>query len=163
MKKTIICLLFWGTQYVDSNAQKGSNYLKIHAAAEFTTGLFADGYNTGWGVYATDYIEVAKGGSFLLSIGIAGWKASNDPSKAGMFLTRIGYRQFVSSGLYMQGEGGLGFGQNNFSGSTKFVLSGGFGYLFKGKRGNGFDICAKVNRGFIRTWIDLGAGYQLKL
>lgn len=163
MKKAIIYFLFLGTQYSVSNAQKGSNYLKIHAAAELPTGLFAAGYNAGWGIYATDYIGITKNGSFLLSAGIAFWKASNDPSKAGMLLTKFGYREFVTSGFYVQVDAGLGFGQNNFSGSTKLVIGSGLGYLFKNEKGNGFDIFAKVNRGFIRTWIDLGAGYQFKL
>lgn len=144
--------------------QKGNNFLKLHASAELTTGLFADGYKTGWGVYATHYYGTSKDGSIAFSAGLASWDETNGGrTKAGMFLVRAGYRQILVEGLYVQGDGGFGVGSKNFSGTTRFVIGGCLGYLFKNKTGSGFDISARVNRGFNRTWLGLGAGYQFKL
>jgi hypothetical protein len=147
-----------------ANAQKNLNYLKIHAGAEFTTGLFADGYSTGWGIYFTDYYGVGNTTNILLSTGLASWNAKGESSiKAGASLTRLGIHQFISKGLYLQADGGIGVGFEDWSGTTRFSYGGGPGYLFKSKSGGGFDLSARVNRGFNRTWIGIGAGYQFKL
>lgn len=164
MRTILMYLLFSTMLYSICSGQKGSNFLKLHASAELTTGLFADGYKTGWGVYATDYYGTTKDGSLAFSAGLAGWNEANGgTTKAGMFLVRVGYRQIIAAGLYAQGDGGIGIGSKNFSGTTRFVFGGGLGYLIKNKTGSGFDISARVNRGFSRIWIGLGAGYQFKL
>jgi hypothetical protein len=147
-----------------TNAQKGTNFLKIHGGAELTTGLFAEGYQTGWGVYVTDYYRVSDKTNISLSTGIASWKVKDDASfKIGMSLTRVGLQQYISNGFYLQGDAGVGVGLQKWSGTTKFVFGGGPGYLFKSKAGGGFDLSTRVNRGFNRTWIGLAAGYQFKL
>jgi hypothetical protein len=145
------------------NAQKGDNFLKLSGGVELTTGHFADGYSTGWGIYATDYYNISKDASLLLSTGITSFKVKNGTGKAGMSLSRFGIRQFVSNGFYFQGDAGIGIGLNNFDGPARFTFGFGPGYLFKSKRGSGFDLSARLNRGFSRTWIGLGAGYQFKL
>ncbi len=144
-------------------AQKHTNTLKVHGGPELTTGLFADGYKTGWGVYATDYVGLGDKTSLSLSTGVAFWNAKNASIKAGMSLTRLGLRQFVSNGLYFQGDAGLGIGLSDWSNDKEFVFGGGTGYLFKTKKGGGFDLSLRANRGFSRTWIGLGLGYEFKL
>lgn len=163
MKKiiTLVSILVFALSTI--NSQNGTNHLKIHAGAELTTGLFADGYNTGWGIYATDYFSLSKDGSIVLSTGIGSWNQKTGSGKAGMSLTRIGYRQFFAKGFYFQGDAGIGLGLENFRGSTRFTFGGGPGYLLKIKNGDGFDISARVNRGFNRTWIGLGVGYQFRI
>jgi hypothetical protein len=144
-------------------AQKGSNFLKLHASAELTTGLFNEGYNTGWGVYATDYFGIAGKTSISLSTGFAAWNAKDADLKIGMSLTKLGLRQFLAGGLYFQADAGIAVGLKDWSGSTKFAYSAGAGYLIRLKHRGGIDISAKVNRAFIRTWIGVGAGYEFKL
>lgn len=163
MKKLFLSSMILVVLISNIKAQKGDNFLKIHAGAELTTSLFADGYSTGWGIYATDYYGVSNDGNLVISTGVASWKVKDSPGKAGMFLTRIGYRQFLAEGFYLQADAGIGVGLENFSGATRFNFGGGLGYLFKNKKGSGFDISARANRGFGRTWIGLGAGYQFKL
>jgi hypothetical protein len=163
MKHFAFTFLVFFAALLSSDAQKNNNYLKIHGSAELTTGLFADGYNTGWGIYITDYYGVAENTNICLSTGIASWNASNAAVKAGLSLTRVGIQQFIAKGFYLQADAGIGIGIRDWSGTTRFTLGGGPGYLFKSKGGGGFDISARVNRGFNRTWIGLGAGYEFKL
>lgn len=164
MKKYLFCLHVLTICFLNLNAQKNSNYIKIHAGAEITTGLFAEGYNSGWGVYITDYYGISDGGSIAFSTGVAVWKSSDASEvKAGMSLTRLGFRQFVAEGFYLQADAGIGIGLQSFSGATRFAFGGGPGYLFKSKKGGGLDISTRINRGFNRTWIGVGAGYQFKL
>jgi len=146
-----------------SHGQKNGNFLKLHASAEFTTGLFNEGYNTGWGIYATDYFGLGDKTAISLSTGIASWNAKNAELKAGMSLSRVGLRQFLASGFYLQADAGIAVGLKDWSGSTKFAFSGGAGYLFRINGKGGVDISAKVSRSFDRTWIGLGAGYEFKL
>lgn len=161
--KHLFLVCFLSIILIKSHAQR-QNSLKIHGGAEFTSGFFADGYEAGWGIYVTDYIEVNKGGNIVLSTGGAFWNSKGEPvSKAGIWLTRFGYRQFVISGLYLQSDAGLGIGLKNFTGSTRFVFGVGPGYLIKNKTGGGFDINVRYNRGFNRTWFGLGVGYQFNL
>jgi hypothetical protein len=144
-------------------AQKNTNNLKINAGAEMPIGLFSKGYNAGWGVYATDYFGIADQTSISLSSGIASWKVKDGAFKIGMSLTRLGLRQFISNGLYLQGDAGVSVGLQSWSGSSKFVFGGGPGYLIKSKKGGGIDLSARVNRSFNRTWIGAAAGYEFKL
>lgn len=163
MRKICLSLLLFLLGQSFAFAQKNKNYLKISTGAEITTGIFQEGFNTGFGIYLTDYFSVIEGGSILLSTGIASWKGNNHSGKAGLVLTRLGYRQFLGAGLYIQGDGGLGIGLENFSGRTRFSFGGGPGYLFKSKNGGGFDIATRVNRYGYRTWFGVAAGYQFKL
>lgn len=144
-------------------AQRGENYIKLTSNAELTSGLFAEGYKSGWGIYASHYYGISKEGSFVISSGVAFWNESNGTGKAGMSLIRAGFRQFVYQGLYFQADAGIGLGLNNFSETTRFCFGGGTGYLFKNTKGNGVDISVRINRGFNRTWIGIGAGYQFGL
>jgi len=145
---------------VNVQAQKGNNHLKLNGGAELNTGLFSEGYNTGWGVYATDYFGINEQTSLLLSTGVASWKVKDGSFKVGMSLTRFGVRQFVSNGFYLQGDAGISVGLETWSGLKRFAFGGGPGYLFKSKKGGGVDISARVNRSFHRTWIGLAAGYE---
>lgn len=158
----ILCLIFVHFANI-SFSQKGKNYFKINTGAELTSGLFAEGYKSGWGIYASHYYSISKEGSFVISSGVAFWNESNGTGKAGMSLTRAGFRQFVYQGLYFQADAGIGLGLNNFSETTRFCFGGGTGYLFKNTKGNGVDISVRINRGFNRTWIGIGAGYQFGL
>ncbi|OSZ80716.1 hypothetical protein CAP36_05550 [Chitinophagaceae bacterium IBVUCB2] len=162
--KKILCFLVFSTFGLSfAYAQKSKNHLKISGGAEITTGIFKQGFNTGFGIYISDYYSVIEGGSILLSTGIASWKGNNHSGKAGLVLTRLGFRQFVGAGFYLQGDGGFGIGLENFSGRTRFSYGGGPGYLFASKNGSGFDISARVNRYGYRTWFGVAAGYQFKL
>ena len=123
---------------------KSKCYLKVHAGAEIPTGLFGEEFATGWGIYVTDYFEMGKGGSVLISTGIAAWHIKEESNfKAGLALTRIGLRQFITGGVYLQGDLGFGVGLENFSGNTRFAYGFGPGYLFKNKSGGGLDINAR--------------------
>ncbi len=146
-----------------ANGQKGNSFIEIHGSAETTTGFFAEGYKTGYGIYAIGYGEINKSGNISVSIGVASWNVKNGTGSAGMILPRIGYRQFVVEGLYLLGDIGVSIGIKNFKNSTRFVIGGGLGYMFKNKSGSGFNLSTRINRGFNRTWIGLGAGYQFKL
>ncbi|MGZ5135798.1 MAG: hypothetical protein ACXWCG_11630 [Flavitalea sp.] len=144
-------------------AQTKSNHLKINGGAEITTRLFARGYNTGWGLYVTDYIGIANQQNLSLSTGVAFWNARNSSFKVGISLTRIGFRQFVSNGFYFIGDAGIGVGLKSWSGTTRFAFGGGTGYLFRNKKSAGLDLSVRANRTFNRTWIGLAAGYEFKL
>jgi len=148
-----------------SNAQKKANFLKIHGGAEIPVGFFSEGYSTGWGIYATDYLEVNKGGSLLLTTGFTGWKAEiGQGIKANLFIMRMGYRIFATEGLYFQIDAaGFGAYLDEHNNGTRFTYAGGLGYLFSKKNKNGFDISAKFNRISDRSWISLNLGYQFKL
>ena len=146
------------------NTSHAQNYIKIHAGAEIPTTFFAEAYKTGWGIYATDYYQIGKGGSIVFSTGVAAWNVIEESNgKTGMVLTRFGYRQFLVADIYFQGDAGFGVGLENFTGTTRFAYGFGPGYLFKNKRGGGIDINARFNRAFNRSWFGLGAGYQFKL
>ena len=161
MKYCILIIAVFLTCIV--NAQQ--NNLKIHGGAEIPVGFFSEGYSTGWGIYATDYLEVSKGGSILFNAGITGWKAEiGQGIKANLLLLRIGYRLFATEGLYFQADAaGAGFYLDDYNNGTRFTYAGGAGYLFKGKNNGGFDISSKINRISGRTWISLNFGYQFKL
>lgn len=162
MKSMILFLIIFHFGNI-SFSQKNKNYFKINTGAELTSGLFAEGYKSGWGIYASHYYNIGKEGNFVISSGIAFWNESNGTSKAGMSLTRVGLRQFVYQGFYFQADAGIGLGLKNFSETTRFCFGGGAGYLFKNAKGNGVDISVRINRGFNRTWIGIGAGYQFRL
>lgn len=161
MKKIFLIILFIVTGLTLS-AQEKNGRIKIQLGPEFTVGLFADGYSTGLGFHITYYHEVAKGGSIAGSTGYASWniKEGVGTGSAGMVLGRFGYRQFVTEGLYVQADAGIGLGEKNFTGRTRFVMDGGLGYLFATKKKARLDISGRVNRGFNRTWIGLGLGVQ---
>ena len=144
-------------------AQKNMNFIKIHGGVEMPLGIFKEGYKTGWGIYATDYYDVNKDGSVLLSAGITGWKVQDANNNSGLFLTRVGYRHFVVEGLYAQGDAGLAVYTGYWKGPSRFTYGGGFGYLIKNKSGNGFDISARINKASYRPWIGFNIGYQFKL
>ncbi len=163
MRKIYFSLILFCLVQSFAIAQENKNHLKISGGPEITTGIFKEGFNTGFGIYLTDYYSVIEGGSILLSAGIASWKGNNHSGEAGLVLTRLGYRQFVGAGFYIQGDGGFGIGLENFSGRTRFTYGGGPGYLLKNKNGGGFDIAARVNRYGYRTWFGVAAGYQFKL
>jgi hypothetical protein len=163
MNKVFFLTTIFGLFILNSFSQQGSNYLKVYASAEFTTGLFDEGYNTGWGIYATDFYGMGEKTSLSLSTGIASWNAKNADITAGMWLTRFGLRQFLVKGFYLNADGGIAVGIKDWSGSSQFAYGGGIGYLLRSKRGGGIDISARVNRSFERTWIGLGAGYEFKL
>ena len=165
MRKNTICFLFFLAIIMPSKSQQNSNNLKIHGGAEIPVGFFSEGYSTGWGIYATDYLEVSKGGSILLNAGITGWKAEiGQGIKANLLLLRIGYRIFATEGLYFQADAaGLGLYLDDYNNGTQFTYAGGTGYLFKGKNNGGFDISSKINRISGRSWISLNLGYQFKL
>ncbi len=163
MKKNILFLLLSLFVSIFINAQKGSNYLKLNAGAELTIKSFADGYKSGWGIYATDYYNITDDLSILFSTGVTSFESKRGAGKAGMSLTRAGFRQFFSKGFYFQGDAGIGIGLKNFNGPTRFAFGFGPGYFFKSKNGNGFDISTRYNGGFNRTWIGLAVGYQFKL
>lgn len=142
-----------------------NNYLKIHGGAEIPVGFFSEGYPTGWGIYATDYLEVNEGGSIFLTTGFASWKAEiGQGIKTNLFIARIGYRIFVAEGFYFQADAaGLGIYLDDYNNGTSFTYAGGIGYLFNRKSKNGFDISSKFNRISGRSWISINLGYQFKL
>jgi hypothetical protein len=146
---------------------QNSNYLKIHAGAEFPVGAFSEGYKTGWGIHATDYFEISKGGSISASAGFTSWKAkSGIVNAADLLIVRFGYRAFVSEGFYLQAEpAGIAFHVDKYNNGASYAFGGGIGYLFssKGKTGTGFDISSKFNRAASRSWISVNLGYQFKL
>ena len=165
MKKILLVLIISLFSFSRINAQKGSNSIKIHAAAEIPVGFFATGYNAGWGLHVTDYIRTGnKGGDLLLSAGFASWKDKLGANiKAGLVLIRGGYRQFVSSGFYFQLEAGVAILVQDWGQGSRFSYGGGAGYLIKSKKGKGgIDISAKFNRITYRSWIGLGLGYQFE-
>src|SRR5215217_3780211 len=93
-----------------SYSQKGSNHLKISAGAEVTTGIFKEGYKTGWGIYATDYLGLDNKSSILFSTGVAKWNGDNSDFTVGLFFLKTGLRLFAVDNLYFQGELGLAKG-----------------------------------------------------
>jgi len=146
-----------------SFAQKSANYLKIHSGAEVSVdGVVGEDYKTGWGIHATDYFEVHKGGSILLTTGFTSWKTRKDweSSKANLLIVRLGYRIFAVEGLYFQIDpAGVVFWFN----SASYTYAGGIGYLFNKKTGRGFDISSKFSNSTGGSWISLNLGYQFKL
>lgn len=143
-------------------AQKASNSIKLHAGAEIPVGSFNEGYSTGWGVHATDYLEVSKGGSILLTTGLTGWNAKiGEGIKANLFIVRIGYRIFAVEGLYFQAEApGVAIYIDENNNGTELTYGGGIGYLFNRKGKGGLDISSKFNRISGRSWISLNIGFQ---
>jgi hypothetical protein len=147
-----------------AQAQKNTNTLKINGGAEITTGVFADGYNTGWGAYLTDYYSIGPQSSVLLSTGLASWSAKDyEDFKIGMFLTRVGLRHFIPRKFYLQTDLGIAVGLKEWKGTNRAALGIGPGYLFRTKNGSGIDLSARVNGSFNRTWFGLALGYEFKL
>jgi hypothetical protein len=151
--------------YSISYGQKHPNYLKIHAGTEIPVGFFDEGYKTGWGIHATDYFQVSKGGSIVLTTGFASWKAKiGQGIQANLLNVRFGYRFFAAGGLYFQVEPvGVGFYLDEHNSGAKYVYSAGMGYLFSNKSKSGFDISSKFNRVGDRSWVSINLGYQFKL
>lgn len=140
------------------HAQKGSDIFKISGGAEIPVGFFASGFETGWGIYVTDYYGINDNGSILLSTGLAYWKDK------GLSLTRAGYRRILApSGFYLQAEAGIAVYLQNFGEGTTFSIGGGPGYLVKTGPSSAIDIYGRINHINNRNFISLGAGYQFKL
>jgi len=161
--KVLSCFLLLQLFSCNLFAQRRENFLKVISSVELPVGFFQNGYKTGWGIYATDYLGIADKTAIALSSGIASWNAKNASIKAGMSISKLGIRQFISSGFYLQTDAGIAVGIKDWTGSSKFTFDGIAGYLVRTKGGGGVDFSAKVNRAFARTWVGLGVGYEFKL
>ena len=163
MKNILLLALVCGFLVpINSFSQKGSNHLKINGGAEVTTGTFKEGYKTGWGIYATDYLGLDSKSSILFSTGVAQWDGDNSSFEIGLIFLKTGYRLFAIQNLYLQGEVGLAKGFKEYNDGTYFTYSAGLGYLFK--IGNsGVDISTKYNRFDYRSWFSIHVGYQFRL
>jgi hypothetical protein len=143
-----------------SSCQK--NYLKLHSGVEIPVGFFGDAYKTGFGIHLTDYYRIANEGDLVISVGIGSWKAKNADIRGGLSQFRVGYRQFITNGLYLQADGGLAKYVGNWGRGSRFTFGGGPGYLIKLKERSGVDLHFRINRVPTRTWLIFGAGYQFK-
>jgi hypothetical protein len=86
MRNKQVVFLFYSLLFVfNIEAQKNSNYLKVSGGTEIPTGFFSESYKVGLGAHVTDYFDVGRGGSILLSTGLSSWKASKVDIKAGLF------------------------------------------------------------------------------
>lgn len=143
-------------------AQKKQNHLKIHGGVDMPVGYFGDNYNTGWGIFVTDYYGVSEKGSIFFSAGLSRWKAKNADITGGLSQLKFGYRHFMVSGLYLQADGGLAKYVGNWGDGSRFAYSGGLGYLIRIKGNSGVDLGIKISRVPTRTWVGYGIGYQFK-
>jgi hypothetical protein len=158
----ITFILLWGFS-IDSYSQKRQNNLKFNGSLEIPVGYFGSPYKTGVGVHLTDYQEIGKGESILLSVGYSSWNAKNIDINAGLLQFSLGLRQFIAGSLYLQGDVGAMKYVSDWGHSTRIGFGGGIGYLVKTKNNNGVDFSVRINRIPGRTWVGLGVGYQFKL
>jgi len=164
MRNTFLTLILLLIVTTCAISQKANNYIKLSGGVEYSVGgSYSTSYKNGWGLYVTGY-ETIKSGKVLVSGGITNWHSEfNSSNKAGIIMLRAGYYKPLGKGLYIQGDGGIGFGFEKFKSITRGVFGGGLGYLFENKTGGGFDISVRLNNGFGLTWAGIGAGYQFKL
>ncbi len=162
MRYLFYCLLSLVLSISLVKAQKFS--LKVSGGTEMPVEIFKEGYKTGWGIYGTGYYALDENANLLMTVGTASWRTQQSNNNSGLIFLRTGYRQFVYSGIYFQGEAGVaiytGFWGNS---PTRFSYSLGPGYLFGTKERKGLDISVKFNRASYRSWLSLNLGYQLSL
>ena len=156
---TIIIILISLITY----SQKKQNALKLAGNVALPIGSFGDNYHVGLGGNLTYYYSVNESAHVLFSVSVDRWEAKNSTISGKLSQYRIGYRQFVSKGFYLNGE----FGMANYLGvwgsGSKFTYSAGTGYLIRTKGNSGVDIHARISGVPTRSWISLGAGYQFGL
>jgi hypothetical protein len=162
MKKIITAVLVM-LIFIPAFSQKKQNALKIAGNAALPIGTFGENFNAGWGIHLTYYYSVNEGGSVLASAGLDRWHAKNSDITGGLSQYKIGYRQFVSKGFYLNGDLGIANYLGIWGNGSKFTYSGGTGYLIKTKGNGGVDIHARISAVPTRSWISLGAGYQFGL
>lgn len=144
-------------------AQFKNNNLKISTGLESPIGEFGSAYKPGFGIFITDYYGVSEKGSLVFSVGTSSWKAKDADIRGNLSQIKAGYRQFFVSGLYLQADGGWGRYTGTWGGGSRFVYSGGVGYLVKTKGSNGIDLNVRFSKVPNRSWLGLAVGYQFKL
>jgi hypothetical protein len=159
----VFLFLFFTTNLI---AQKGANELKLDALANFPIGHFGDGFKTGFGIGATDYIPTSKTGSFLIHVSYNSFKTkSGNITYTGSIVPILaGYRYKKEPlGFYFQGAIGGAIYGNVFGSGVKFAFSPGAGYLIKAGNKGAVDLCLNFNSasygGVSNNWIALGLGY----
>lgn len=161
--RLIALLVFSAACFTNSQAQQKTNALKISTGLEQPVGEFGDAYKSGFGIFFTDYYGVSKKGSIVFVVGTSSWKAKAADIRGNLSQIKVGFRQFLVSGLYLQADGGWGRYTGTWGGGNRFVYSGGAGYLLKTKGINGIDFNIRISQVPNRSWVGLGIGYQFKL
>ena len=150
----VAIILFFA--FTIANAQEKKHVIKAHAAVELPIGHFADNYNTGWGLFVTDYYSVTKGGNLVFSLGYSHWKNPDYSTGDGLWQIRTGFQVFPAKAFYLQPDFGLAITR----GGAGFQYGFGPGYLFKLKEKGSIDVSLHINRLASNTWLSFGAGYQ---
>ncbi|MBS1532848.1 MAG: hypothetical protein JSU01_21270 [Bacteroidetes bacterium] len=147
MKKVLFTLLAFALSVAACYAQKGNNQIGIGGEINFPLGNgYNDIYNPGIGGNLKGLYGIGDAGQLTLTAGYNSFSGKSSSQFGDQTLSLIpiqaGYRYNLKSGLYGEGQAGLGILTTKVTGysasQTNFAGAINVGYLFKG-----FDIGVK--------------------